>query len=255
VNPNSFATRSWRQLIAPLVLTVILAVLWQQSVDWFSIKPYLLPPLSQVLESLWSNRLTLLSEAWVTIKEVLAGFVLAVAGGVLLGLVIYAIPLVKRSLYPLVVVFQGLPKLALAPLMVIWFGYGDTSKVLMAFLFAFFPVTVATLGGLAGTPAHLIEHFKAIGAPAGMTCRKLLVPAAMPSIMDGCRAAMPLAVIGAIVGEFVGSEHGLGHLILEANANARTDYLFAALIVISVVAGALYAVVELVAKRVWWRGL
>ena len=156
MNTNSFATRSWRQLIDPLVLTVILAVLWQQSVDWFSIKPYLLPPLSQVLESLWSNRLTLLSEAWVTIKEVLAGFVLAVVGGVLLGLVIYAIPLVKRSLYPLVVVFQGLPKIALAPLMVIWFGYGDTSKVLMAFLFAFFPVTVATLGGLAGTPAHLI---------------------------------------------------------------------------------------------------
>ena len=255
MHANVSAVRSWRQWVDPLVLVVVLAVLWQQSVNWFSIKPYLLPPLSQVIESMWSNRATLLSESWVTIKEVLGGFALAVVGGVLLGLVIYAVPLVRRTLYPLVVIFQGLPKIALAPLMVIWFGYGDTSKVLMAFLFAFFPVTVATLGGLAGTPAHLIEHFKAIGASPAMTFKKLLVPAALPSIMDGCRAAMPLAVIGAIVGEFVGSEHGLGHVILEANANARTDYLFAALFVISIMAGALYALVELAAKRVWWRGL
>ncbi|MFG5777838.1 ABC transporter permease [Comamonas sp. J-3] len=255
MHANVSAVRAWRQWVDPLVLVVVLAVLWQQSVNWFSIKPYLLPPLSQVIESMWSNRATLLSESWVTIKEVLGGFALAVVGGVLLGLVIYAVPLVRRTLYPLVVIFQGLPKIALAPLMVIWFGYGDTSKVLMAFLFAFFPVTVATLGGLAGTPAHLIEHFKAIGASPAMTFKKLLVPAALPSIMDGCRAAMPLAVIGAIVGEFVGSEHGLGHVILEANANARTDYLFAALFVISIMAGALYALVELAAKRVWWRGL
>ena len=255
MHANVSATSAWRQWVDPLVLIAILAVLWQQSVNWFSIKPYLLPPLSTVLESMWNNRATLASESWVTIKEVLGGFALAVVGGVLLGLVIYAVPMVRRTIYPLVVIFQGLPKIALAPLMVIWFGYGDTSKVLMAFLFAFFPVTVATLGGLAGTPAHLIEHFKAIGAPPMMTFKKLLVPAALPSIMDGCRAAMPLAVIGAIVGEFVGSEHGLGHVILEANANARTDYLFAALFVISIVAGALYALVELAAKRVWWRGL
>lgn len=249
------AVASWRKISDPLILVVILAVLWEHSVNWFHIKAYLLPPLSQILESLWNNRVPLISESWITIQEVLAGFLLAVIGGVLLGLLIYSVPLINRTLYPLTVVFQGLPKIALAPLMVIWFGYGFTSKVLMAFLFAFFPVTVATLGGLAGTPAHLIEHFRAIGASRRMTFRRLLVPAALPSIMDGCRAAMPLAVIGAIVGEFVGSERGLGHLILEANANARTDYLFAALIVISLVAGLLYGLVELMAKRIWWRGL
>jgi NitT/TauT family transport system permease protein len=125
----------------------------------------------------------------------------------------------------------------------------------MAFLFAFFPVVVATLGGLAGTPLHLLEHFRAIRATPMTTFVRLRIPAALPSILDGCKTAMPLAVIGAIVGEFVASENGLGHLILEANANAKTDLLFAALIAISVLAGVLYTLVELAAKRVWWRAL
>jgi NitT/TauT family transport system permease protein len=137
--------------------------------------------------------------------------------------------------------------------MVIWFGYGLASKVLMAFLFAFFPVVIQTMGGLAGTPVHLVEHFRAIRAPAWTTFRRLQVPAALPSILDGCRSAMPLAVIGAIVGEFVGSDRGLGHLILDANAQARTDLLFAALVTVSIVAGVLYYAVELLARRVWWR--
>lgn len=248
-------SESWRRFTDPALLFLLLAVLWEKAVDVFGIKRYLLPPLSQVLDSMWTNRINLLLQSWITTQEVLAGFVLAVIGGVVLGLAIHGLPVVRRTLYPLIVVFQGLPKIALAPLMVIWFGYGDTSKVLMAFLFAFFPVVIATMGGLAGTPAHLIEHFRAIRAPAWTTFRRLHVPSALPSIMDGCKSAMPLAVIGAIVGEFVGSEHGLGHLILEANANARTDYLFAALVAISLVAALLYVLVELAAKRVWWRGL
>jgi NitT/TauT family transport system permease protein len=254
MNSHNEAPR-WRRYSDPAILFLLLALLWEKAVDVFGIKSYLLPPLSKVLASLWTNRTALLLQSWVTTREVLAGFALAVLGGVLLGLAIYSLPLIRRTLYPLIVVFQGLPKIALAPLMVIWFGYGDTSKILMAFLFAFFPVVIATMGGLAGTPAHLVEHFRAIRAPAWTTFRRLYVPSALPSIMDGCKSAMPLAVIGAIVGEFVGSEHGLGHLILEANANARTDYLFAALVVISIVAGLLYLLVELAAKRIWWRGL
>ncbi len=245
----------WRRFIDPAVLFLLFALAWEKAVDIFHIKKYLLPPLSQVLESVWTNRLLLVTQSWVTTKEVLGGFVLAVAGGILLGLAIHAVPTIRRAFYPAIVVFQGLPKIALAPLMVIWFGYGDASKVLMAFLFAFFPVVIATMGGLAGTPAHLIEHFRAIRASAYTTFRRLQVPSALPSILDGCKSAMPLAVIGAIVGEFVGSEHGLGHLILEANANGRTDLLFAALIAVSIVAGVLYLVVELAAKRVWWRAL
>ena len=247
--------QAWRQYIDPIALFLVLALLWELSIKAFEIKPYLLPSLGKVLESLWVNRENLLLQSWITTQEVLAGFVVAVVAGVLLGLLIYGWSVVRRTVYPVIVVFQGIPKIALAPLMIIWFGYGDLSKILMAFLFAFFPVVIATMGGLAATPSNLIEHFRAIRAPAWTSFTKLYVPAALPSIMDGCKQAMPLAVIGAIVGEFVGSEHGLGHLILDTTANARTDYLFAALVMVSIVAALLYLVVELIAKRVWWRGL
>ena len=245
----------WQDIAAPAVVFVLLALVWEKAVAIFGIKRYLLPPLSEVLATLWQGRAMILKEAWVTTGEILAGYFWAVPGGVLIGLAIFAWPMMRRTLYPLIVLFQGLPKVALAPLLVIWFGYGLASKVLMAFLFAFFPVVVATLGGLAGTPEHLLEHFRAIRASPMTTFVRLRIPSALPSILDGCKTAMPLAVIGAIVGEFVASENGLGHLILEANANARTDLLFAALIAISIVAGALYALVELAAKRVWWRAL
>jgi len=243
----------WRRFVDPAIVFLLLAVLWQKGVAIFGIKRYLLPPLSDVLAAFWNSRMLLIEESWITVREVLVGFLVAVVVGVIVGLVIHAIPVVRRTLYPAIVVFQGLPKIALAPLMVIWFGYGLASKVLMAFLFAFFPVVIQTMGGLAGTPVHLIEHFRAIRAPAWTTFRRLQAPAALPSIIDGCRSAMPLAVIGAIVGEFVGSERGLGHLILDANAQARTDLLFAALVAVSIIAGLLYALVDLAARQVWWR--
>jgi NitT/TauT family transport system permease protein len=247
------AAASWRRIVDPAVLFLVIAIVWEKSVDLFHIKRYLLPPLSQVLDVTWATRGTLFEQAWITTQQVVLGFLLAAVGGVLLGLVIHAVPVARRALYPLVVAFQGLPKIALAPLMVVWVGYGSASKVLMAFLFAFFPVVVATMGGLAGTPSHLLEHFRAIKASSWTTFRRLQVPSALPSIIDGLKTAMPLAVIGAIVGEFVGSENGLGHLILEANANGRTDLVFAALIAVSAVAGLLYLLVELAARRVWWR--
>ena len=245
----------WRRIVDPAILFLLLALAWEKAVVLFGVKRYLLPPLSAVLDTLWQTRRMILEQSWITTGEILAGFFWAVVGGILLGLAIFAWPTMRRTLYPLIVLFQGLPKVALAPLFVIWFGYGLASKVLMAFLFAFFPVVVATLGGLAGTPEHLIEHFRAIRASPMTTFLRLRIPAALPSIMDGCKTAMPLAVIGAIVGEFVGSENGLGHLILEANANAKPELLFAALIAISVVAGILYLIVEVAAKRVWWRAL
>ena len=250
-----FMAGRWRAVTDPLLAFAVVAVLWENAVTLFQIKPYLLPPLSKILATFWDQRVILLRESLVTAWEVVLGYVCAVAGGMALGLAIFAWPWFRRTVYPAIAVFQGLPKIALAPLMVIWFGFGLSSKVLMAFLFAFFPVVISTLGGLAGTPAHLLEHFRAIGASHWTTFRRLQVPSALPSIMDGCKMAMPLAVIGAIAGEFVGSEKGLGSLILLANANAKTDLLFAALVAISLVAGALYMLVEIAAKRVWWRAL
>jgi NitT/TauT family transport system permease protein len=247
--------RSLRAALEPVAVFIVLAVLWEWAVDIFAIKPYLLPALSSVLRSLWHNRMMLFEQALVTGGEIVLGYAAAVIGGVLMALAIFGWPLAYRMFYPVLVVFQGLPKIALAPLMIVWVGYGTSSKVLMAFLFAFFPVMIMTLGGLAGTPEHLVEHFRAIRASSWTMFRRLRLPAALPSIMDGCKTAMPLAVIGAIVGEFVGSQRGLGYLILESNAQARTDLLFAALVAISLLAGLLYWAIELLARRVWWRAL
>jgi NitT/TauT family transport system permease protein len=244
-----------RAALERVAVFIVLAVLWEWAVDIFAIKPYLLPALSSVLRSLWHNRMMLLEQALVTGGEIVLGYAAAVIGGVLMALAIFAWPLAYRMFYPVLVVFQGLPKIALAPLMIVWVGYGTSSKVLMTFLFAFFPVMITTLGGLAGTPEHLVEHFRAIRASPWTMFRRLRLPAALPSIMDGCKTAMPLAVIGAIVGEFVGSQRGLGYLILESNAQARTDLLFAALVAISLLAGLLYWAIEVLARRVWWRAL
>jgi NitT/TauT family transport system permease protein len=245
----------WRRFVDPAIMFALLAVAWEKWVDIFHIKQYLLPPLSKVLATAWASRAVLFRESWITTLEIVQGFGWAMVAGVALAMAIHASAVAQRTVYPLIVAFQGLPKIALAPLMVVWVGYGTASKVLMAFLFAFFPVVIGTLGGLASTSPALVEHFRAIRASRSTTFRRLHVPSALPAVIDGAKTAMPLAVIGAIVGEFVGSEAGLGHLILEANANGRTDLLFAALLMVSAVAGVLYLVVELAGRRVWWRAL
>ena len=138
----------WRNIIDPALMFLVLALVWERAVDLFQIKAYLLPPLSKVAATAWSSRAVLLHEGWITLLEIVQGFAWAMVGGVVLGVLVSEWPTARRTLYPLIVAFQGLPKIALAPLMVIWVGYGSASKVLMAFLFAFFPVVISTLGGL-----------------------------------------------------------------------------------------------------------
>lgn len=232
---------------------VALGLLWEFAVAWFGIKRYLLPPLSSILATMWNARADLWMHTLVTTWAVALGFVLAVLGGVLIALACYFWPLAQRTIYPLVAALQGIPKVALAPLMIVWAGYGLTSKVLMAFLIAFFPIVISTIGGLASTPAHLLEHFRAIGASPWETFWRLRVPSSLPNFVDGCKVAMPLAVIGAIVGEFVGSEKGLGSLILLANGAGKPDLMFGALIAITVLSAALYYLLQLLGNRVWWR--
>jgi NitT/TauT family transport system permease protein len=125
----------------------------------------------------------------------------------------------------------------------------------MAFLFAFFPIVIATLGGFAGTPANLTEHFLALQANRWQTFTRLRLPSALPIFLDGCKVAMPLAVIGAIIGEFVGSQDGLGYFILLATSAAHTDLVFASILVVTLLSLVFYAAIEFVGRWIWWRGL
>jgi NitT/TauT family transport system permease protein len=232
-----------------------LAALWEFGTRGLGVRRYLLPPLSDVARAGWSFREEILAGAWTTSLEVLAGFAAAVAGGIVLGVSIHSSRLARRTVYPLLTAFSSMPKIALAPLMIVWFGYGFASKIAAAFLFAFFPVVIATLGGLSSTPESLDEHFRALGAGPLDAFWRLRVPAALPSFVDGLRIAMPLAVIGAIVGEFVGAEKGLGHLMLFATANGRTDVMFAAIVAVTLLALGLYGLLELLSRLVWWRSV
>jgi NitT/TauT family transport system permease protein len=249
--------RKWvnRDIIDATVFFILLGLVWEYSVQLFDIKSYLLPPLSDIFRESWNSRQLLWEESLVTLHEVVLGFGLAVILGILLGAAIFFVPIARRTLYPLMIGLQSVPKIGLAPIIIVWFGYGPTSKVIMAFLFAFFPIIISTLGGLAATPRHLEEHFKALGASGWVAFWKLRVPFALPNFMDGCKVAMPLAVIGAIVGEFVGSNDGLGNLILMATGSSNTALTFAALLAVTVISLLLFFVLERLGKLVWWRAL
>jgi NitT/TauT family transport system permease protein len=244
-----------RGFIDPALFFVALGLLWEFSVRGFGIKSYLLPALSDILAECWRSRAILWSETLVTLVEVLWGFGAAVLLGVPLAALICFVPLARRTVYPFMIALQSIPKIGLAPIIVVWFGYGISSKVMMAFLFAFFPIVIATLGGLNGTPAHLVEHFRALRASPMQTFLRLRLPAALPNFVDGCKVAMPLAVIGAIVGEFVGSNSGLGNLILMATGSSQSALTFAALLAVTALSLVLFYVIELLGRLVWWRSI
>lgn len=230
-----------------------LGLAWEYGVRWSGIESYLLPPPSAILAELWNSRAPILAQSLVTLTEVFWGFVLAVLLGVPVAVLIHFSRTAKRTAYPLFVALQSIPKIGLAPLIVVWFGYGLTSKLIMAFLFALFPIIVATLGGLASTPTHLEEHFRALRATPMQGFWRLRVPAALPNFLDGCKVAMPLAVIGAVVGEFVGSNDGLGNLILTASGSGHTTLTFAALIAVTLLSLILFYGVAYWERFIWWR--
>lgn len=234
---------------------VVLGIAWEYSVKIFNVKSYLLPALSDIFREMWESKAILWQQTLITLNEVLLGFLFAATLGVAIAAAIHFLPLARRTLYPLVIGLQSIPKIGLAPIIIVWFGYGLTSKVIMAFLFAFFPIVIATLGGMASTPEHLIEHFQALRASPWTTFWKLRVPSALPNFVDGCKVAMPLAVIGAIVGEFVGSNDGLGNLILLATGSSNSTLTFAGLFAVTALSLFLFFVIELLGRFVWWRSL
>jgi NitT/TauT family transport system permease protein len=242
-----------RKLIDAVLFFAVLALVWEFSVAAFDIKPYLLPSISSICEALWQSRAVIWDNSLITLGEVLWGFLAAVVLGVIIAALIYFVPVARRTIYPFMIALQSIPKIGLAPIIVVWFGYGLTSKVIMAFLFAFFPIVISTLGGLGGIPAHLEEHFRALRASPWETFWRLRVPSALPNFVDGCKVAMPLAVIGAIVGEFVGSNDGLGNLILMATGSSQTALTFAALAAVTALSLLLFYIIELLGRLVWWR--
>lgn len=229
--------------------------LWEAAVRLLAVPPIILPAPSAVWVALIAGFTSgqFLVHGWVTLSEVLGGFVVGAGGGLLLGCVIGRFPLLERTVYPYIVAFQTIPKVAVAPLIVIWFGFGISSKIAMAAMIAFFPVIANTLVGLRVTPSEQIEMFVAFTGSRSQIFWKLKLRNAMPYIFAGLDIAVVLAVIGAIVGEFVGSQAGLGYLILQRNFTMDMAGMFAILIVLAAMGMILHELIRwLQHKTVFW---
>jgi NitT/TauT family transport system permease protein len=231
---------------------VVLAVLavWEGATRVLGVPAFLLPPPSAVAISLVANAHLILSHGWITTLEILLGFALSIAVGIPLALAIFLWPLFSRSILPLLISSQAMPKVAVAPLLLVWFGFGLLPKVLIAFLIAFFPVVINTAVGLSAIEREKIYLARSMGFGAAATFFKIRLPNALPAIFGGLKISITLAVVGAVVGEFVGGDAGLGYLLMVANGSMDTQLLFAGIIALTVLGVALFLLVEL-AERIF----
>ncbi|MEM9097387.1 MAG: ABC transporter permease [Pseudomonadota bacterium] len=210
---------------------------------------FILPAPERVAETLWLSRALLFEHSLTTFGEILLGIVFGVGLGMLTAFGFIASPWLRRQGQPVMVISQAIPVFALAPLLTLWFGYGIWSKIAMTTLIIYFPVTVAFYDGLRRTDRHLLDLAQVMGAERRRTLWLIRAPAALPALGSGLKLAAVYAPIGAVIGEWVGASHGLGYLMLLANGRAKTDLMFAAVIVLACLALAMYFAISALAAR------
>lgn len=236
-------------LVRAAVTLAGLLVLWHLAYEVVGRQPYLLPSPWQTAQVLVGRADLIARHAWITGLEIILGLVVGTLLGGLSAVALASFRPVRRWLMPLLVVSQAIPVFAIAPLLVLWLGYGLGSKVAMATLIIYFPVTAALFDGLRRTDPGWLDLAGVMGGSPWRTLWHIRLPAALPAFASGLRVATAVAPIGAIVGEWVGSAAGLGYLMLHANARMQVDLMFAALFVLAVFAVALYALVDAALRR------
>jgi NitT/TauT family transport system permease protein len=232
-------------ILAPILVVVLLLAIWEEAVRISAVPVFLLPPPSLIGASFIEHGAILLHESWITGGEILLGYAMSVAVGVPLALAIFLSPTFARAVYPLLVSTQAMPKVAVAPLLIVWFGFGVLPKVLIAFLIAFFPIVINTAMGLGAIEGEKILLARSMGMSSAATFLKIRLPDALPSIFAGLKIAITLAVVGAVVGEFVGGNDGLGYQLITANGSMDTPLLFAGLIALTILGVGFFLLVEL----------
>ena len=236
-------------LYPALTLAAVL-VAWEVFVRAAGISRLLLPAPSEIASTLVRQAGLLAQMGAITATEFVLGFALSAVVGIPLGaLLVYARP-VEQAIYPLLVASQTIPKAAIAPIFVVWMGAGLTSKVLIAFTIAFFPIVIDTAIGLRSTPAEVMHMIRSMGATPFQVFWFVRFPSALPAIFGGLKVASTLAVVGAVVGEFVSAEKGLGYLVLVANGELNTTLVFASVVTLSLLGVAFYFLLELIERFV-----
>ena len=239
-----------RSSIYSLMIALALLAVWESACRGFDIADFILPAPSRILVVAISGTAVLLPHAAVTAMEVLAGIVLSLLVAVPLSIVMFARPAVEKALAPFLVASQAVPVFAIAPLLVVWLGYGVASKVLMAAVIIFFPITVNLLEGFKSCDHEFRVLFQLMGADFRKTLRFLYWPWALPHFFAGLKIGVSVATIGAVIGEWVGAQQGLGYLMIQANARLKVDLVFAAILWLSVMGLSLWIFVGFLERKV-----
>lgn len=235
-----------KPVIGATLTLILLVLLWEFLVRWFNIPGWLLPSPSAIGEAIYQWRADLVTHTLVTLYETVVGYMISIAISIPLAVAVVYSPLLQNTVYPILLGFQSMPKVAIAPLLLLWIGFGPLPKIAVVFLVCFFPIVVATASGLTAVPPALMDLIRSLSANSLQTFVKIRFPTAMPHIFVGLKIAITFAVIGAVIGEFVGSDQGLGYLILVSTSQSKTPLAFGALVILTLMSMVLYYVVELI---------
>jgi NitT/TauT family transport system permease protein len=244
---------SFLERYGSIVFALLILVIWQVSVPLLGLSEFVLPTPWAIAKRMVTDASLLSRHAWYTTLEVGAGFLAGVVTGIPLALAIFYSRVFERAVYPMLVALQTVPKISLAPLLVLYLGYGWGPKIGLAFLISFFPIVISTVVGLQSLDKGLVNMVRSMGSTEWQTFFKVRLPAAMPSIFGGLKVAISLAVIGAIIGEYIAAERGLGYLQLQANQQFDTTLNFATVISISLLGVVLYFALTFLESKISYR--
>ena len=242
--------RSVRNGLHGMISMVVLMLIWEGVCRSGAVPPIILPAPSAIFIELFNEAGWYASQAWYTLLITLAGFACAVIGGVLIAVALVSSSFFERYFYPLIIAFNSIPKVALAPLFVIWLGTGAEPKILIAFMIAVFAVIIDTVHGLRSVPPDLIDLGRVLKGSPLRFFLKVKLPSALPSIVAGLKVALSLALVGTIVGEFVSSQRGLGYIIMSAQGSFDTVRVFASLFILALMGMVLYGLLAWVERKV-----
>ena len=239
-----------RRRIGLIIVFMSLFLLWEFAVKLFGVKEYLLPPPSRIWAEFLKRWPAVFSAAWVTTQEILGGYLLAVLVSIPLAWAVVRWRFIEESIYPVIVFLQIIPKIAIAPLFIIWFGFGFGPKLLIVFLLCFFPIVVASVAGFKSVDPDVMDFARTTGAGGLRMFLKIRLPQALPEIFTGLKVGAALSATAAVVAEFVASDRGLGYLLQQYNGNLETPMVFAIIVLLSLIGLAVYYVVELIERLV-----
>lgn len=234
--------------IAPIVFILILLIIWEIIVNVGGIEKYILPAPSDVMKVLIKDFKTMIPHILATLYEGLVGFLIAIGLSIILAVIMDMVPLIKRALYPVLVISQTIPTVALAPLFIIWFGFGALPKIIVVVIVCFFPIVISIVDGLEGVDKDLINHFKLMGASKLNVFLHLKLPYGMINFFSGMRIAATYSIMGAVIGEWLGGDRGLGVYMTRARSAYALDKMFASIVIIVLISMGIFLLVSLMEK-------